>query len=631
MKRRETKIIKIFSIFTSLTLFCSLFAIKVPAATTQTNFLVQRLAGSNRYETSTLLSKYGWNTSCNDVVLATGEDFPDSLSAAPLAAKLNAPILLANKASLSTITKNELLRLKPKNAYIIGGQGVMSLELENEIRSMNINTIRVAGNDRYETSLKVAKLLGKSSTVFMVTGENFPDALSVASVAAKEGAPILLTSKDDISNGIKEYLNSNNIIKSYVIGGPAIISNNIFNQLPNCTRIYGNDRYETNINVLNIFSDELNLATAFISTGDDFPDALSCAPLAGISSSSIILVSRNESEVTKDFFKSINSFIKRVNILGGESVVPSKVIDTTSQSANAKFTLKIPTYDESGQACHPKVLYFPNKWNGFKYWMAMTPYPNGDDIWENPSIVASNSGTSWQVPKGLTNPVPPLPYIRGQHNSDPHLVFNQNSNQLELWYRYTLYDKEDQIYKMASSDGIHWLTPQLMLSFKNDQKCLSPAIIFEDNKYKMWYISQDFKCMYIENLAGESQWSAPIEVNFNLANSYAPWHIDVVHSDIGYEAIFCGSKKEEMDLNNRVLYSNVSSDGIHFNNSKIILTPSKDEKAWDNKQIYRSSFVKVDGIYKLFYSAMDKNTKWHIGLSQGYSLDDLHGYDGNIK
>ncbi|MFL0268870.1 cell wall-binding repeat-containing protein [Candidatus Clostridium radicumherbarum] len=625
MNRKRVLFNKSITIFISSVLISAAFTGKVSADTVQNNIAIKRLAGANRYETSSIISKYGWSNTSDNVILATGEDFPDSLCAAPLAAKLNAPILLTNKNSLNSFTKNEITRLKPKNVYIIGGQGVVSVATENEIRKMNINTIRIAGSNRYETSIQVAKFMDNPKEAFVTTGDDFPDSLSVASIAAKRGDPIILTKKDSISSDFMNYLVNNNITKSYVIGGPTLISDNVYNQLPNCTRIYGKNRYETNVNVLNTFSDVLNLSKVFITTGEDFPDALSCSSFAGINSAPIILTNIKGEEVTKNFYKSIKPFIKNLNLLGGEAVVPSNIVETAPQGPNARNPLNIPTYEGSNQAVHPKVLYFQDGWNGWKYWMVMTPYPNGVDTWENPSIVVSNTGTQWQVPRGLVNPLTPLPPDRTQHNSDPHLVFNQSTNELELWYRLTLRNQEDRIYKITSADGIHWSTPQFIISFKN-KECLSPAIIWEDNKYKMWYISEEYKCMYIESSDGGSTWTNPVEVNFNLTDTYVPWHIDVVHTDLGYEAVFCGAKKEEMNQNNRILFWSVSKDGVNFGRSKVILQATNDSLAFDNKQIYRSTFVKVDGVYKLFYSAMDKNIKWHIGLTQGYSLDDLHGY-----
>lgn len=630
--RKKNILFKLLIVITGFTfIFFASDGYMLAAKTRYAYFSVKRLAGSDRYETSSLICDYGWNNTSANVILTTGEDFPDSLCAAPLAAKLKAPILITNKDKLNEYTKAEIQKLNPENVYIIGGKGVISPLIENELKDMNIKTERIAGSNRYETSVMVAKLLGNPNEIFVTTGQNFPDALSIASVAAKKEAPIILSEKNEISDEFKEYLENNNITKSYVIGGKAIIDDNISSQLPDCTRIYGKNRYETNIDILNAFNDEFNFNNIFIATGENFPDALSGASLAALTSSPIILASAHEAEVTKNYFESINYFTNKVILLGGESVIPSYVIDYTTQDANAKNYLNLSTYDGSGQACHPKVLYFQNGWNGWKYWMTMTPYPNSDDLYENPSIMVSNSGTVWEVPKGIKNPVTPLPITNGQHNSDPHLVYNQDTNQLELWYRFTLYNKEDKIFRMTSSDGIHWSYPELLLYFNSNEECLSPAVIYENNTYKMWYVNKNHNCMYIESKDDGNSWSSPVEVNFNLPDSVVPWHLDMVHTNLGYEAVFCASKIDELLSYKKDLYTCTSDDGIHFGNPTIILSQSNEDNAWDNQQIYRSSFVKVDGIYKLFYSAMDKNFRWHIGLSQGYSLDDLHGYNGNIN
>ena len=90
---------------------------------------IQRLQGLDRYETSISISKSGWKTSDN-VVLASGLDFPDALSAAPLAKQLNAPILLIGT-TLDTAINNELNRLQVKNVFVVGGEGVVSKSIKD--------------------------------------------------------------------------------------------------------------------------------------------------------------------------------------------------------------------------------------------------------------------------------------------------------------------------------------------------------------------------------------------------------------------------------------------------------------------------------------------------------------------
>lgn len=628
------RISEVFLLFAFLIFMAALFFMKPPAqpAAEQSvkphtaKYSVQRFNGSDRYSTDIMVTDYGWGNRSENIVIVSGEDYPDALSAAPFAAKLKAPLLLVKKTLLDESVKNEIIKLRPVNAYIIGGQGSVSSNIADTLNKMGINIIRIEGRNRCETSLKIAGYMGSSGKVFIAADDDYADAVSLTSIAAKENMPIIFCSKNTIPEELKEYLKNNNVTECWLIGGPSALSNNISEQLSGCIRIYGNNRYETNVEIINTFYDKFDFKNVFIVNGNNLADAVSCASLAGINSSPIILVGGNEDKSTEDLLKYVHNSARKVCVLGGEYSVPSWSIDTEYHSANAADSLYIPTYERSSQSCHPKVLYFKDGWNGWKYWMSMTPYPNGNDSYENASIVVSDTGTKWNVPRGLSNPLSPKPKKRKEHGSDPELVYNPQSNNLELWYRFTIIQKRDNIYRMVSHNGIDWSKPQLMVSFYGQQTCMSPAIIFEKNKYRMWYINEYHRCMYIESNDGGRSWSKPVRIELNLAKYCEPWHIDMVHTDLGYEAVFCGGTRKDLDKNNRVLYYNISKDGIHFEHPEIILKASDQYNAWDNKQIYRSSFVKVDGVYRLYYSAMDKNTKWHIGLTEGYSLNKLHGY-----
>ncbi|MFD3156892.1 cell wall-binding repeat-containing protein [Haloimpatiens sp. FM7330] len=164
------------TLFTSFLLSNEVFA-KSP--------LINRLSGINRYETNISIVKNGWSESSN-VVLANGQDYPDALCAAPLANAKNAPIILTAKDHINTSAINELSRLKTKNVYIIGGTGVVSSEIEEKLKSLGINCIRLAGKNRYETSVRIAEQIGTSNGIVVASGENFPDALSIAPIAAKK-------------------------------------------------------------------------------------------------------------------------------------------------------------------------------------------------------------------------------------------------------------------------------------------------------------------------------------------------------------------------------------------------------------------------------------------------------------
>src|SRR5690606_27001274 len=99
--------------------------------------------------------------------------------------------------------------------------------------------------------------------------------------------------------------------------------------------------------------------------------------------------------------------------------------------ANSDEELQIVNYLGNTRNIHPKVLYFSSGWNGYKYWMAYTPYVTNKE--ENPSIAVSNNMIDWTVPTGLTNPLDPTP--ENGFNADTHLVFRPDTNTLEMWWR----------------------------------------------------------------------------------------------------------------------------------------------------------------------------------------------------
>lgn len=283
-----------------------------------------RLAGANRYETSQAISKAGWNTSYYAVVVS-GENYPDALCSAPLAYKYNAPILLTPKNSLDTQTKAELTRLNVKRVLLIGGVNVISTTTEQAIKNMGITVTRIAGSDRYDTSLKIAQAIGTTTQAVLTSGDNFPDVLSVAPIAAIKGMPVLLTPNNSISGSLKTHL-QNSVQKTYVLGGSSVISDSVFNQLPSPERISGANRYDNNINIIKKFVDQLDLSTCYLATGESYPDALSGSALAALSKSPLILVTSALDSSTRTFIQERRSSIKKIKAFGGTSAIPDSVL-----------------------------------------------------------------------------------------------------------------------------------------------------------------------------------------------------------------------------------------------------------------------------------------------------------------
>ncbi len=289
-----------------------------------------RIAGEDRYETSAAIAKSGWNSSYY-AIIACGETFPDALCAAPLAAKYEAPILLTSTNHLEDSTKEQLLSLKVKSVIMIGGEAVLSTKVEQEIKGLGINVWRIAGLDRYETSLDVAQVLGKSKEVVIASGDDFQDVLSIAPIAAQKRMPIILTRGNELETDIKNYIDKS-IERTYVLGNESYISDTIVNQLPSPQRLSSNDHYSTNIKIIKTFANDLDLKTCYVATGEGYPDALSGSALASLTKSPVILVKEPVNEETMSFFKENMNSIQKVTALGGTAVVSDNLLGTITST-----------------------------------------------------------------------------------------------------------------------------------------------------------------------------------------------------------------------------------------------------------------------------------------------------------
>jgi putative cell wall-binding protein len=310
---------------------------------------IQRIYGPNRYATSAGASRgmYPDPTVVINVVLVSGENWPDAVVAAPLAGSLGAPLLLTAKDSLSSETLAEIVRLNPKNVYIIGSTGAISTTVETAIRNARPAAVisRVAGTDRYQTSFAVANKIKSitgvipDGTAFFVTGNNYPDALSVGSVAAYKKYPVILVGTTLPSTHLQT-INNLGIRRSIVVGGANVVPDAVKNVLPGPLRISGANRYETSINFVEwsrVNIPGMSFSHLGIATGENFPDALVAgvymATRKNISTPApgfTILSPYNISPAVSNYISSKKSYISHVYVFGGSNVVSDSTHCTLS-------------------------------------------------------------------------------------------------------------------------------------------------------------------------------------------------------------------------------------------------------------------------------------------------------------
>ena len=291
--------------------------------------VANRVYGNTRFETSYKLFDMGWSTS-ETVILANGMDYPDALTAAPLAGKYNAPILLSRNTTLASQPdlKASLVNKGVKNVIIIGGETAISSGIQNEISSLGINVRRIGGRDRYETSVLIAKEVGvNNGEISLAYGMSFADGLSISSVAAKKQSPILLTRTDYIPDVVKAFINENYINKTYIIGSTTVITDGVVAQTKGPERLGGANRYETNAKIFQRFKSEINLDTVFIASGLAFPDALSSSALAAKNSNFVLLSNIRQVEGTvRNILTEIRPNLKNVYVLGSNVVIADYIL-----------------------------------------------------------------------------------------------------------------------------------------------------------------------------------------------------------------------------------------------------------------------------------------------------------------
>lgn len=286
---------------------------------------ILRIKGKDRFSTANEISQQTYRTA-KTVIIATGYDFPDALAGGPLARKLEAPILLAGKTSLSEDTVKEIKRLQASEAIILGGTGAVSESISDQMKELGLKVDRIKGKDRFETAAKIAEQLKPYDRAIIAYGMNFPDALAIAPYAAQHGYPILLTDTKILPNATMDALTE--VTKTYVIGGSGVISADVANNLPWPTRYSGKNRFATNAEIVSrLYS---NYDTVYYASGMNFPDALTGSVAAAQSHAPKFLVTENK--IPREILDLIEerkatSYV----ILGGSGAISKKVEDQLSQ------------------------------------------------------------------------------------------------------------------------------------------------------------------------------------------------------------------------------------------------------------------------------------------------------------
>ncbi len=336
-------------------------AVADPRVTSSLPASVMELQGSTRYDTmQQIVDEYCKTASeqlsgalPSTVIVASGENFPDALSASALAGAYSAPIVLTSGDSLSDQAAQEISSISPSKIIIIGGSAAISSNVESSISSImpvGCSLERVFGSDRVGTSLAIYGNNRGSwgSTAILASADTFADALSAAPMAYASLSPVFLCSNGAISQETLDAISNGGFTKVIVVGGTAVIPDStlldIWNASHNIgiTRLAGSDRYKTSQAVASYATSNgiLNCSDVGFSSGQKAPDAQSAAPLMGMEKCPLLLVDDSEAGMdcmSEGGFVADNAkSIKSIKFFGGSVALPQQlrtaIIDAINSS-----------------------------------------------------------------------------------------------------------------------------------------------------------------------------------------------------------------------------------------------------------------------------------------------------------
>jgi hypothetical protein len=286
--------------------------------------------------------------------------------------------------------------------------------------------------------------------------------------------------------------------------------------------------------------------------------------------------------------------------------------------------LALATYDGSGQAVHPDAVQTPDGWGKGTppLHLVVTPYPEGQASYENPSIYSGQSVTVWQVPQNVQNPIA-RPVTTG-YLSDPDEVYNPSTK--ELWVYYRQVTTTNQILLLRSPDGIQWGTPVTIVTVPNHQ-AVSPTVVRKGaDDWWLWTVnagvngcSSASTVVELRHSTDGIHWSDPQPVYLG-GNDDFPWHVDVTWIPEYGEFWALYNAKTPGSCTTAVLRFATSQDGVHWTTAPTpLLTRGAIPEFADI--VYRSSLTydATSDLVTLWYSgARYEHTDylWHVAVQQ---------------
>lgn len=299
---------------------------------------------------------------CDTVIVASADNYPDALAAAPLADVYNAPVLLTHEQSIDSRVLAAISAHGFKNAIIVGGTGIFPAGAMQQLEAVTApkHVQQVGGINRYQTAVKIAQRVGwkvanKTNgvtpwtvNVYLASGVDFPDALAAGAAAADNDGVVLLTAKGGLEQFTQDFLDGQagwnsfggkavfNKREIHVVGGPAkaAVDNSTIEDVNPANVTVGKDRYDTAAQLAGKFHHDIHMVA--VASGEGFADGVAAGAFVANHDGALLLTRNNFlSPQTKTFLEGVADTTVPVVVVGGNGAVSPKV---SQQIADELYT-----------------------------------------------------------------------------------------------------------------------------------------------------------------------------------------------------------------------------------------------------------------------------------------------------
>lgn len=294
---------------------------------------VRRLAGRDRIATSVRASRGAFpeTGTTGTVVIARADDHADALTGAPLAARLQAPVLLTWQDRLPADVVAEVERLGASRAIVLGGSSAVRDGVVAALRRTGVARVdRLAGADRYDTARRVAQELGGDQAVLARGTGHGTDGIAASALAAVAGQPVLLTDGASLPDATRRAVTELGVGRVRAVGGVAAIDGEVVAALQRAgvtvSRLAGADRHATSAAVARAALDAgADARRLYVATSRGFPDGLVAAAMAGTTNGVLLLVDGHDpagSGAARDFLAGLGAVPgATLTVVGGAQAV----------------------------------------------------------------------------------------------------------------------------------------------------------------------------------------------------------------------------------------------------------------------------------------------------------------------